>query len=186
MPPKESDLVQGLFKKVKFLTAELEETQKMNKKLTELLETNQTAVQAMTHSQRNPTSAKTSDSVQSNVAYYMNAMASLNQENRILLDILKDLMKERSIAQCKGLVLEQIMDMTESEYRSVVSMLSKELKSCKVERGNQSGVSGSSPRTSLPMYAVPSNENRAYSNQVILDSSRCLPNLNSRTAPLTW
>lgn len=171
VPLNDSEMVQGLKKKIKYLTKELQDSQESNKKLTELLESSQISLQFMTNSHRNPTSAKTTDSNQTGANNYVNAMAALNRENRVLLEIIKDLMNERSIAQCKGLLLEQIMDMTETEYKLVLRSLSKEIQEIKKDKGNFGIQSATSPRQQMLAAPVNSQENRSQNPMVSLQSS---------------
>ena len=55
-------------------------------------------------------------------------MEKLNSENKILLDIIKDLSNERNLAQSKALIFEQISEMTEKHERINTRQLMNKLK----------------------------------------------------------
>lgn len=123
----------GLRKKIKLLSSELSQSHDAYRKLTEAFEANQNTVHLVASSTNRTSTTRSPDTGTPGGSSFYKAITSLNQENRILLELVKELMRDRSVAQCKGLMLEQIMDMSDAEYRSVVRKLSRDIISQKEE-----------------------------------------------------
>lgn len=128
--------IAGYKKKIRLLCDELTQSQDMYRKLNDAYEANQNTVHLVASNSNRNAATRNADSVSPGDTSSYKAITSLNQENRVLLNLVKELMRDRSMAQCKGLMLEQIMDMSDAEYRSVVRVLSKEVISQR-EENNQ-------------------------------------------------
>lgn len=128
--------IAGYKKKIRLLCDQLTQSQDMYRKLNDAYEANQNTVHLVASNSSRNAATRNADSVSPGDTSSYKAITSLNQENRVLLNLVKELMRDRSIAQCKGLMLEQIMDMSDAEYRSVVRVLSKEVISQR-EENNQ-------------------------------------------------
>lgn len=63
-------------------------------------------------------------------------ISSLNSENMALLECVKDLVKEKTVAQSKGLLLEELVDLTESEYKAIMQALAKDRTELRFDRAS--------------------------------------------------
>ena len=130
-----NDTVVSLKKKIKLLVSELDSSNQSCKVLEEALQASQEALKLMSEAQKNK-AVPTKESQKAPNQGYFKVIDELNLENRLLLVAVKDLIREKSIAQCKGLVLEQIADMTEVEYTTLINAFNKTLTERKTERGS--------------------------------------------------
>lgn len=63
-------------------------------------------------------------------------ITSLNLENSALLECVKELIKEKTVAQSKGLLLEELVDLTESEYKAIMQALAKDRTELRFDRAS--------------------------------------------------
>lgn len=128
--------MQGLQNKVKLLDLELRQAMKTNERITEALQKSQLTNQHLiTQLKDKPSSAiLSSKSTSASSKGMEKIIETLNLENRLLLEFAKDLMNERCTAQCKGLLLEQVLELHDIEKEARILSTAKSLHDMMYER----------------------------------------------------
>ena len=118
---------EGVKKKMKLLIEDADNNQVNCIKLQETLKASQEAFKQQTEALKYRESKQKDDHLKTDIKRFLVIIDSLNLENRLLLNCVVDLMREKSSAQCKGLVMEQIADMAEIECSVLLNRLSHSL-----------------------------------------------------------